>query len=1035
MFLSNASIKRPIAMSVVILVMLFFGLLAYRNIGLDLMPSIELPFVTVLTVYPGASPDEIETSVAKKIEDAVVAVDGIRHLDSTCMNNVCQTLIEFELNRDVDLAAMDVREKIDLIRNDLPEAVEDPKIVKYDINARPVVTLGLTGHVSLDELYDYADNQLRDRLSTVEGVANVDVIGGAKQEVHILADRAKLAAKGLTTLDLVNTVKANNVKVPSGTLKDGIHEFSVTYDGEAAQIQDLGNLQVGVQQGQRVYLRDVARIEMGTERVENAAFIDGKPCIAIKVVKKGEANAVKVIRRIRSTVSDLEKELPGGMSLTWFRDDANFIEATVSDSWSSIIQGILLTGAILILFLQDIRTALIAFISIPASIIISFAVMPSLGYTMNIPTLTAFGLSVGILVTNSIVVLENIDAKLSGHRDHVKDEVQKATAGVAVAVLASALTNIVVFIPVGMMQSLSGRMLSCFGVVIAAATCASLFISFTLTPILASIFLKHDSRINRHLSWIFGPWERFYRRMEAWYGRSLESIAHRARTVVIAVLVFSVLALAFLAPRVAMTFVPQSDQGELSIKLEYPSDYNIDETLRRALAVTDRIKNTPHVMNTMMIAGKVQGMMGQVSEGPYLAEVLVKLTPKTARGEGIEPVRERYRKLLLDESGCQYSVMIPNTVGGGASKMIEAKISGDDLRVLDRLGREAARLSEDNPLTVDIEHSVRAGKPDLRVYPNIPVLHDLNTPAQSVALALRGNIEGLKASTYKKGDRTYDIRVKVVEQSGRDQVQYMNLPGADGKPINLDVVSRLERTDQPIQILRSEKRRVVRFYTDLAPGAGLGTAVQQLNKSVGDIMPTGYRLVFSGMAEKMADAFGEFKTVIFIAILLTYLLLAAILESWTQPLMIMMTVPFSYLGLYFALYVTRQPMSILGLLGGVMLIGVVVNNAILMMDEVNVLRRDQGMHKREAMLKAATHKFRPILMTSIAAVMGMLPMATGSGLGSEIRASIGIGSVGGMVVSSVLSLYFIPLLYIMVGQSDKRQDLKRHRLEAEQLKD
>ena len=499
MFLSNVSIKRPITMSVVILVMIFFGLLAYRNIGLDLMPSVEMPFITVVTVYPGASPDEIETSVAKKIEDAVVAVDGIRHMDSTCMNNVCQTLIEFELNRDVDFAAMDVREKIDLIRADLPADAEDPKIMKYDINARPVITLGLTGIVSIDELYDYADNKLRDRLSTVEGVANVDIIGGAKQEVHILVDRAKLAAKGLTTLDLVNTVQANNVKIPSGTLKDGMHEFTVTYDGEAQQIHDLGNLQVGVQQGQRVYLRDVARIEMGTERVDTTAYIDGKPCIAIKVVKKGEANAVKVIRRVRAAFDAAEKEIPGGMSLIWFRDDGNFIEATICDSWSSIIQGILLTGAILILFLQDIRTALIAFISIPASIIIAFVVMPSLGYTMNIPTLTAFGLSVGILVTNSIVVLENIDAKLSGNRDHVKDDVQKATAGVAVAVLASALTNIVVFIPVGMMKSLSGRMLSCFGVVIAAATIASLFISFTLTPMLSSIILKRESKINRYL--------------------------------------------------------------------------------------------------------------------------------------------------------------------------------------------------------------------------------------------------------------------------------------------------------------------------------------------------------------------------------------------------------------------------------------------------------------------------------------------------------------------------------------------------------
>lgn len=1030
MFLSNASIRRPIAMTTVILMVLFFGALAYRQLGLDLMPQVEFPFVTVLTVYPGAAPDEIETSVAKKIEDAVVAVDGIRHLHSTCMNNVCQTLIEFELSRDVDLAAMDVREKIDLIRADLPEAVEDPNILKFDINARPVVTLALGGDLAADELYDYADNRLRDRLSTVSGVASVEITGGAKREVHVLADREKLSARGLTVLDLVRAVGEGNVKVPSGALRDGTREFTVTFDGEAGRIEELGDLQVGVVAGERVYVRDVAEIGMGTERLEAAAFLHGRPCIAIKIVKKGEANAVRVVRGVRKAVEELESELPGGMELVWFRDDADFIEATVDDAWGSVVMGILLTGGILLLFLQDIRTAFIAFVSMPASIVAAFAIMPSLGYTLNTPTLTAFGLSVGILVTNSIVVLENIAARLSGHRDRVKDDVQKATAAVAVAVLASALTNIVVFIPVGMMRSLSGRMLSCFGVVIAAATLASLFMSFTLTPILSAILLRHEPRFNRHLTWLFRPWQWFYEKLEAGYRRSLQRAARWSGLIVAVTALVCAAALAFVAPRVSMTFIPQSDPGELSIKLEYPGDFNVDETSRRAQAVAEKLKGRPEVLNSLVVVGKVQGILGQVSEGPFLAEILVRLTPKTERRESIEELRDAYRRLLQDEAGCQYSVLIPSTIGG-ATKMIEAQISGDDLDVLNQLGREAARLAEDNPLAVDIEHSIRVGKPEIRIHPRRAILHDLGLPARVLGLNLRGNIEGLVASTFKKGDRTYDIRVKYAEQPGRAQVPALNWPGADGHPLHLEAVAALQNAEQPVQIIRSEKQRVVRVYADLAPGAGLGTAVQQLHGAIRDRLPAGYRVAFLGMAEKMAEAFGEFKMVVLVAIFLTYLLLAAILESWTQPLMIMMTVPFSYLGLFLALWLTGSSLSILGLLGGVMLIGVVVNNAILMMDEVNVLRREQGLHKRDAMFKAAGDKFRPICMTSIAAVLGMLPMALGSGLGSEIRASIGIGSVGGMVVSSLLSLYFIPLLYILVGQTDRRQDRRRARAEAE----
>ncbi len=1024
MFLSNAAIQRPIAMTAVILVMTVFGGLAYRHLGLDLMPPVEMPFITVVTAYPGASPDEIETAVAKKIEDAVVAVDGIRHLDSSCMNNVCQTLIEFNLDRNVDFAAMDVREKIDLIRADLPEAVEDPKILKFDVNARPVVTLVLTGDLPLDDLYDYADNRLRDRLSTLPGVANVDIVGGAKREVHVLVDRERLASRGLTTLDLVHAISASNVKIPAGTLEEGIREFAVSFDGEAPAIRDLGGVQVGVVAGERVYVSDVARVEMGTERVETAAFVEGKPGVVVKIVKKGEANAVKVVNTVREAVGRIGAELPGGARLVWFRDDAAFIRASVTDAWGSVLMGILLTGAILLLFLQDVRTALIAFVSMPVSIVISFAVMPSLGYTLNTPTLTAFGLAVGILVSNSIVVLENIAAKLTGHRDRVRDDVQKATAGVAVAVLASALTNIVVFVPVGMMKSLAGRFLSCFGVVTAVATFASLFISFTLTPILSSLLLRHEPRFNRHLMWLFRPWQRAYERMERGYDRSLQWCARRAGLFVGVTLAALALSLAWLAPRVSTTFTPEPDQGEVTVKLEYPGDLNIEETIRRATALAARLRRDPVVRNVLVVAGKVQGILGQVSEGPYLAEIGLRLTPKNERTEGIEKIRERFRRMLRDEAGCLYSIMIPSPMGG-ATKMIEAKISGDDLDVLTSLGREVARIAEASPLAVDIEHSVRVGRPEIRVRPNMAVLHDLRLPARNVGLSLRGNIEGLKASTYKKGDRTYDIRVKFDERPGRGQVAAMNLPSPDGKPFNLDVVARLETTEQPVQIIRSDKQRVVRFYADLAPGAGLGTAVKQLDNAIARILPAGYTLTFIGMAEKMAEAVDEFKTVMIIAILLTYLLLAAILESWTQPLMIMMTVPFSYLGLFLALYWTGMSMSILGLLGGVMLIGVVVNNAILVMDEVNVLRRDRGLHKREAVMTAAVHKFRPILMTSVAAVFGMIPMAVGRGLGSEIRASIGVGSVGGMVVSSLLSLYFIPLFYTLVGQSDRRQDRLR----------
>ncbi len=1034
MWLVRTSLRRPVAMSTLTVLMVVFGGISYRRLGLDLMPQVNFPFVTVVTIYPGASAEDMESTVARIIEDAVGQIDGIRHLDSQCMPGVCQTLIEFELDRNVDLAAMDVREKIDLIRADLPEGVEDPKVLKFDINARPVVTLVLSGDRPLPELYDFADRRLRDRLSVLEGVASVELIGGAPIEAHVVADPARLTARGLTMLDLVNAVQRGHVKIPSGVVRATDRtEFTVTLDGEAPRLEDLGDLEVAVVAGQRVRLRDVAEVRWGTERITQAALYHGHPAVAVRVIKRGEANAVRVVRTIRRAYEQLQQELPGGMQLVWFRDDADFIEATVRDAWSSVGQGILLTGGILLLFLRDVRTALIAFITMPVSIVASFIVMAWAGYTLNTPTLTAFGISVGILVTNAIVVLENILRRLERDPHHVRGQVEEGASSVALAVVASAATNVVVFLPVAMMKSLSGRFLNCFGVVVTAATAASLLVSFTLVPMLAASILGRESRLNRWLAVVLGPWNRWYDRLATAYVRSLTRLSCYPRAVVLGMIAVMVLVMIWVAPRVTTTFVPQADLGELTVKLEFSPDRTVEETLRRAAKLAQRCQQAPEVRDVLVTAGKVQGILGQVSEGSHLAEISLKLSPKTERTRNVEAIRAELRRWLAEEPGVRSSVMLASSIGG-ASKMIEAKVLGDDLARLEDLGRRAEAVIAADPGAVDVESSVRPGRPELRLRPRREELHDLRWTVQSLALMLRGNVEGLKAGAFRAADRSYDIRVKLQEPVGEEAVTSMDLPTADGRFLPLGSLVQFERGEQPILISRSEKQRVVRLYADLAPGAGLGTVVHRLQAALRGIVPMGYRVVFTGMAERMEEAFAEFRGVTLLAIVLTYLLLAAILESWTQPFIIMTTVPFAYVGLFLGVYLARQPLSILGLLGGVMLIGVVVNNAILLMDEVNTLRRVQALGKRESMLRAARDKFRPIFMASVAAALGMLPMALGRGLGSELRASIGVGSFGGIVVSSILSLYFVPLYYIWRGRSDEAEARARqHQADAEEF--
>ena len=1028
MFLAKISTKRPIAMTTLIICLSIFGILAFRTVGIDLLPQVDIPYVTITVVYPGASPDELETTVAKKLEDAVVQVDGIKHLTSTCLNNFCQVLIEFELGRDVDVAATDVREKVGLIREDLPTDAEEPQILKYDINATPVVTVALKGARPIDDLYDYADDTLADRFSALSGVAKVELIGGQEREVLVEVDRKLLAARGLALGQIVAALNRENLKVPIGQIDDGKREISLMFDAEADEIPDLGNIEIGVVRGERVYLRDLARFKFGTERAKSRAFYDGEPCVVLKVTKKGEANAAAVVNRVRAVFDAVKKSLPGGMELVWFRDDGDFVNATVKDGLTSLRDGVILTGIVLLLFLADIRTAFIAFVSIPVTMIIALMTFTWFGYTMNVITMSAFGISVGILVANSIVVLENIVHAFESRKGEdfeVKTVVERATSQVGLAVAASALTNIVVFLPIATMKSITGQFLAPFAVTVTAATFASLLISFTLTPILAIQTFAYGGRINRFLGWLLAPWNRIYNGIERGYLGSLRWVLNAPLLVVVVTSVVCGWALWFYVPRVQMDFVSQTDMGDLTVRLEYPADSNLAQASARTQTIAGRMRKDPAVRHVTVTCGKVQGLVGQVSEGPYLAEIQLRLSSKVERkNDPIKTVMERLRRELVKEPDCIWSVMVPSVAGGGSSQDIVIMVSGSDLNELNRIGIAAAAEIRDDPVSSDVTHSVRPGRPEIQIRPNRAVLHDMDVSASELGLTLRADIAGIKTSTYKKGDRSYDIRVRYVQEPGLEQVGVLNLPGADGHPILVGAVAGLHESLQPTQITRYEKSRSVSIYANAAKGYGLGTAMAKQQRVVSKLLPAGYTMAFSGMAEKMREAFAEFKLVTLVAILLTYLLLAAMMESWTQPFIILLTVPFSYLGLYMTIYYAGATLSIFGLLAGIMLVGVVVNAAILLIDEVNMLRRDQGYRKREALTQAAERKFRPILMSCVAALFGMLPMATGSGLGSELRASIGIGSVGGILVSSLLSLYFIPAIYLVVGQSDKSQDRK-----------
>jgi HAE1 family hydrophobic/amphiphilic exporter-1 len=1023
MFLSNASIKRPVAISCLIIGLTLLGLNSYRKMGLELMPKMDIPYITVATVYPGATPEQIETDVAKRIEDQIVTIDGLKHVSSACMDNVCQTLLEFNLGADVDIAATDVREKLDLIKADFPEDVEDPKILKFDINAQAIANIAITGTIPLDELYDFADNTLRDKITVIPGVADVDLIGGAKREVHIAIDRDKLAAKGLSSSDVVKAIQYGVRAIPSGRIQESGREFTVKFDAEFKDITDIDSLEVANENNQRCYIRDIGQATMTTEELRQKASIDGKSCIYIKIKKKGEANTVKVVNSIKSAMNNISQELPGGMELTWINDDGRFIEASVKSAWISVIEGVILTAMILFFFLYNIRATIVVVITMPLTIIIGLFFMQMAGYSLNMSTLIAIGMSVGILVTNSIVVLEAIVKRLD-KTGNPKEASSIGSSEAFIAVFASAGTNIVVLFPLAMMGSVVGTFMKPLAMSMLIMTAVSLFISFTLTPILCSLLLKPRqvekrgliSKMETQFNRLLGTIINGYRR--------LLSFNEKHRSIAIATLIFVVLLFfhsTSLSKKVGFGFVTNTDQGKLYIRLEYPTWYDLDKTVKRINNAEKKLSDMPELKHILSSIGKVEGVIGQSSEGVYLAQILLVFSDRDQRKITIDELQAEVRNRLKDYPEAIASVSQPAIVGG-QSQDIELKIAGKEFEILDSLAIRTQQLADNINSIEDVDTTVRTGKPELAIMPNRSVLSDLGIPAVSLGTALRANLEGLKAGTYKRGDRNYDIVVKFAALQGKQQVEQFMFPAAAGKPISLTNLANIDQRTAPIQITREDKERVTKVFANLGSNMPLGTAVDLISKELNEKekFPPGYRYKFAGMYEKMAEAITAFGEAGIIAIILVILTLAAALESFKQPWLILVTLPLALIGVMWALALTGLSIDIFVLMGAVMMIGIVVNNAILIMDQLNVHVKE-GVPIHKAMISASCEEFRPVAMITLAAVLGMLPLAIDKGIGAEMRNGVGIASVGGILISGILTMIVMPILYDLFTHKNSKQ--------------
>jgi len=1024
MKLADVSIRRPVLATVMVAALLVFGLAAWPKLGVDLFPSIDFPVAMVTAIYPGADPETIETKVCDKLEEAIGTISGIKALRSTAMENVGFVVVQFELERNGEQAVQDVRDKVSGVMRELPKDLQPPVIEKFDPGATPVLAVVVSGPQGTRELTRVADKIVRRRLRTLSGVGGVDLVGGQDREFHVYVDPHKLESLHLSVTDVAQALAAQNVDIPGGRMTMGESEFAVKTRGQVHSAQEIGEIVITAAGGAPVRVRDVARIEDGLGEKRSHSELNGKSAVALIVRKQSGTNMVQVAHTVKKALGDIEKELPKGVTLAVPVDNSLFIERVISDVQFDIGLGALLAVVIILFFLHNWRATLISAIAIPTSLIATFGFLGVMGYTLNILTLLALSLSIGIVVDDAIVVIENIHRHLEMGKRPLRAAAD-ATQEIGLAVLATTASIIAVFLPVATMKGIIGRFIVQFGLTVAFAVAVSLFVAFTLTPMLASRMLKEDVGKTNIVSRTLEKWlkalDSVYRRLLAW------SLRHRALTLLVALVAF---ASSFGVLRfVPFEFMPEQDASQFLVKMEMPSGWNLEATRKTITDVCNRLRQVPGVADTFATIGA--GAQGEVN----VADIHVNLVPRGQRAFTQKQAMQYVRKMLASEvaaKGARLAVEPVNFMGSGSTQamrqsLVQFNLRGSDYAELSRLAEAIIRTLKEKGGYVDLDTTYRGGKPELVITIDRDRAADLGVPVASIAMAVRMLVGGEKATDMQLGGDRYDVRVRLDEQFRARAEDILRLtvrstnPGPGGLPpplVYLSNVIRVEPATGPAKIERQNRQRQVTILANLE-GKPLGHAKAEIEEIARNMLPAHVQTGWTGQADFMTESYANTLSALFLAVVLIYLILAAQFESFMHPFTIMLSLPLSLVGAFAALAITRHTMNMATMIGLIMLMGLVTKNAILLVDYTNTLR-DRGMSREEALLAAGPVRLRPILMTTAAMVFGMLPVALALTEGSEFRAPMAVVVIGGLITSTLLTLVVVPVVYSLLDAAYER---------------
>lgn len=1018
MKIHELSVKRPVAVLMCVLIVLVLGGVSFSKIPVDLMPDINLPIAIVSTNYLGVAPQEMESIITRPIENTIATVNNIKAIQSISGEGSSIIIAEFNSGTDMDFATLQMREKVDMVKGFLPDGVNSPLVMKLDPNMMPVLILSITNNQDEAMLKQFADEYIKPRLERIEGIASVGLTGGRTEEIQVNVDPEKAAGYGISLNQIISILQTENLNLPGGVVEYADKKLLVRSTGEFENIEQIKNLPIALPSGAIIYIRDIADVIDSNKPIDSYSRTNGKGSISLSLQKQTNANTVNVTRAIKKELAKIGEEY-SDLSIDLVFDQGEFIELAINSVAKNAIIGGFLAVLILFIFLKNMRTTLIIATAIPISIIATFVLIFFAKISINIVSLGGLALGVGMLVDNAIVVLENIYRhRIEGHSN--KKAALLGTEEVGRAILASTMTTIVVFLPIVFTQGMAAEIFKEMAMTIAFSLLASLIVALSFVPMLSSKFIKitkakenSDDKLRNKL---FIKWDnainaidRLYRRVLVWVLR------HKVKTSIIVGLIF-VLSLA-LIPFIGSEFFPAMDQGMFSISVEMPKGSLIDSTNEIVKELENLLLQIPEmeIMNVSVGGGDIMsGLSGSSSDS---ASIRASLKPLSERKRSTRDIVEEIRKQVKNIAGAEIKVSDLSASFGGMSGggAISILIRGPDLEMLEDISKDVEKIVQDTEATRQVELSVSEGRPEAQIFINRDKASSYGLSAAQVASVVRASVDGRIATTYKFQGSEIDIKVQYPEEKRRtlEQLKSVSLLSPMGVQIPLEDIASIEITKGPVSIYRLDQERFVMVQGDV-----FGKSVGEVNSELKDkldnySLPPGYSVKFTGEDEQMVEAFMDLTLALILAIFLVYMVMAIQFESLINPLIIMFSVPVAYSGSLIGLAITNKALSVPAFIGVIMLAGIVVNNAIVLVDYINTLR-ERGLDKEEAIIKAGPIRLRPILMTTLTTILAMIPLALGIGEGAEAMAPMAIVVMFGLTTSTLLTLLIVPVVYCIL---------------------